>query len=210
MTESAAARERASPPVEGAPAAGRGAVGGPRRLYAVVGLLVLQALCAAFFVGDALADLIFGDLGEPPDGDDGHLGIEMLAAVALVASVAFTATEVRRLLLRQRLMEEQLRAASGAFLEVVEAHFDDWRLTPSERDVAMLALKGFQIAEIARIRETRTGTVKAQLGAIYAKAGVSGRPQLISLFVEVLLGDGIGPPEPEPHHRSASGPATAD
>ena len=169
-----------------------GGRGEQRRLTALAGLLALQALCAVFFVGDAVADLVLPDA---EGGDDGHLGIELLASAALVAGLAFTAGEVRRLLLRQRRMEAQLRAASGAFVEVVESHFEGWGLTPSERDVAMLALKGLSIAEIARIRDTRAGTVKAQLGAIYAKAGVSGRPQLISLFVEVLLGEGRARPD---------------
>jgi len=33
------------------------------------------------------------------------------------------------------------------------------------------------------------GTVKAQTNAIYRKAGVSGRPQLLSLFIEDLMDD---------------------
>ena len=45
------------------------------------------------------------------------------------------------------------------------------------------------IAKIAELRNTREGTVKAQLNAIYRKAGVSGRPQLISIFIEELMGE---------------------
>jgi len=45
-----------------------------------------------------------------------------------------------------------------------------------------LAIKGLSIAEIAAVRQTRDGTIKAQCTAIYRKAGVTGRPQLISLF----------------------------
>ena len=53
--------------------------------------------------------------------------------------------------------------------------FDDWALTPAERDVALFALKGLSLAEIARLRSTSQGTVKAQTNAIYRKAGVTGR-----------------------------------
>ena len=80
-----------------------------------------------------------------------------------------------------------MRVASGAFLELLEEHFVRWSLTPSERDVALLSVKGLSIGEIAALRETREGTVKAQCAAVYRKAGVSGRAQLLSLFVEDLM-----------------------
>ena len=59
--------------------------------------------------------------------------------------------------------------------------------------MALFALKGFTIAEIAQLRETSEGTVKAQTNAIYRKAGVSGRPQLLGLFVEDLMGAAVSP-----------------
>jgi len=43
------------------------------------------------------------------------------------------------------------------------------------------------LQEIARLRDTSEGTVKAQSNAIYRKAGVSGRYQLLSLFVDELM-----------------------
>jgi DNA-binding CsgD family transcriptional regulator len=57
----------------------------------------------------------------------------------------------------------------------------------------MLAIKGLSIAEIAAMRQTREGTVKAQCNAIYGKAGVSGRQQLLSLFIEELMGEALVP-----------------
>ncbi|MGB1082547.1 MAG: helix-turn-helix transcriptional regulator, partial [Alphaproteobacteria bacterium] len=64
--------------------------------------------------------------------------------------------------------------------------------SPSESDVALFAIKGSSIAEIARMRGTKDGTIKAQLNAIYRKAGVTGRPQLISFFIDEMV-DGIAP-----------------
>ncbi len=84
-------------------------------------------------------------------------------------------------------MERQLKAASGAFYEILEDRFDDWSLTGSERDVALLAIKGMSIAEIAEARRTKEGTIRAQCNAIYRKAEVTGRPQLLSLFNDELL-----------------------
>ena len=42
------------------------------------------------------------------------------------------------------------------------------------------------------MRGTKDGTIKAQLNAIYRKAGVTGRPQLISFFIDEMV-DGIAP-----------------
>jgi DNA-binding NarL/FixJ family response regulator len=61
------------------------------------------------------------------------------------------------------------------------------RVSLRERDVALFAIKGMTTAEIAQWRDTSEGTVKAQTNAIYRKAGVTGRPQLLSLFIEDLM-----------------------
>lgn len=84
-------------------------------------------------------------------------------------------------------MEDQLRAASGAFMELMQDRFDVWGLTAAEQDVALFSIKGMSTAEIAALRGTSEGTVKAQTNAIYRKAGVTGRPQLLSLFIEDLI-----------------------
>lgn len=70
-------------------------------------------------------------------------------------------------------------------------HFEAWGLTPAERDVALFSIKGLSVPDIAAIRKTSEGTVKAQTNAIYRKAGGSGRPQLLSLFIDDLLGDAL-------------------
>ena len=46
--------------------------------------------------------------------------------------------------------------------------------------------------EIAVLRSTSEGTVKAQTNAIYRKAEVSGRSQLLSLFIDDLMRDEDG------------------
>ncbi len=59
-------------------------------------------------------------------------------------------------------------------------------LTPAEADVALFAIKGLSTQEIATLRGVSEGTIKAQTNAIYRKADVSGRPQLLSQFLEDL------------------------
>ena len=72
-------------------------------------------------------------------------------------------------------------------MEMLEENFATWGLTAAERDVALFAIRGMSTAEIAVLRNTSEGTVKAQTNAIYRKAGVTGRPQLLSLFIEDLM-----------------------
>jgi len=62
-----------------------------------------------------------------------------------------------------------------------------WGLTPAEHDVAMMLIKGAPIAEIARLRQSAEGTVKAHCNRIYAKSGGSGRTELVSQFVDDLM-----------------------
>lgn len=149
-------------------------------------LLLLQAFCSAFFLYDALSDR-FDVMKSWPMVE--NLTFETLIVAALVLSLAFTANEIRRVLGRQKRMEQQLQVASGAFAQLLAEHFEQWSLTPSECEVAFLAIKGFSVADMARVRNTKEGTIKAQCNAIYRKAEVSSRTQLLSLFIEELLSD---------------------
>ena len=51
------------------------------------------------------------------------------------------------------------------------------------------AIKGMSTQEIAGLRGVSEGTIKAQTNAIYRKAGISGRAQLLSLFIEDMIAD---------------------
>ncbi len=74
-------------------------------------------------------------------------------------------------------------------------HFTDWGLTPAERDVAVFLVKGLSTRDIAELRGTSEGIVKAQTNAIYRKASVTGRTQLLSTFIEDLMDDALMPAE---------------
>jgi DNA-binding CsgD family transcriptional regulator len=151
----------------------------------IAGVLVLQAICGFFFVSEILIT-VFG-LPITPINWQLYEFIQIGAALGLILGVVLGGVALRHAWARSAQAEEALRAASGAFLEVLEERFTEWGLTPAERDVALFAIKGMSTQEIAELRQTSEGTVKAQTNAIYRKAGVSGRPQLLSLFIDELM-----------------------
>jgi DNA-binding CsgD family transcriptional regulator len=155
-----------------------------RRTLALTALIVFQTICAAFFMLDTLDDLAIGGLAAALQW---HLGPELLATVGLVAGIVVEALLLRRMLARSLRAERAVGIAQGALQELIEGYFRDWSLTPAEEDVAAFTLKGYSIAEIARFRGSAEGTVKTHLNAIYRKAGVAGRGQLVSLLIEDLM-----------------------
>ena len=80
-------------------------------------------------------------------------------------------------------MRELLRGLGAA----IDGQFDRWGLTPAEREVAMLLLKGLSHKEIAVVRESSEATVRQQARAVYSKADLSGRAALSAFFLEDLL-----------------------
>lgn len=161
--------------------------------FFVSGVLLVQALCAFFFV----ADIILGVLGIyiRPLAWQQREYLEIGAAIGLLLGLLLGGVAFYRTMRDRHIAEEKLRRASGVFMDLLEERFADWGLTGAERDVALFAIKGMSTQEIAALRSTSEGTVKAQTNAIYRKAGVTGRTQLLSQFIDDLMGrDARSPP----------------
>lgn len=151
-------------------------------------LFALQAICCAYFLMDITWDLLWPtSVNRLADSDV----LEALVSIALFFGLAFTGNELRLILTRQDQLEDQIKVASGAFTEVMEARFQSWSLTSAEREIAILAIKGFSIAEMANLRKTKQGTVKAQCASVYRKADVAGRLQLLSIFLDDLMAENL-------------------
>lgn len=151
-------------------------------------LFTLQAICCAYFLMDITWDLLWpSSVNRLADSDV----LEALVTIALFFGLAFTGNELRQILTRQDQLEDQIKVASGAFNEVMEARFQSWSLTSAERAIAILAIKGFSIAEMADLRKTKPGTVKAQCASVYRKADVAGRLQLLSIFLDDLMAENL-------------------
>lgn len=165
--------------------------GGMRDLVLITLLLVVQLVSAFFFVGQTL--MTYFNIQHSPISWELREMLEIAAALGLTFGAVLGGLVLRRSLRRQKRAEDQLRQVSGAFMELMQSRFADWGLTSAERDVALFAIKGMSTQEIATLRGTAGGTVKAQTNAIYRKAGVTGRSQLLSLFIEDLMDEDMLP-----------------
>lgn len=150
----------------------------------ILAIVLVQLICAIFFVSQILASVF----GFGPFSWQIHELIELGAALGLLLGTLLGLMVLRKTMARNVVVEDQLRLASGAFMDVMEERFAAWALTPAERDVALFAIKGMSTTEIAGLRDVSEGTIKAQTNAIYRKAGVAGRTQLLSLFIDDLMG----------------------
>lgn len=178
---------------------------------AVIAALAIQVVSAFFFIFDILSSMI-GFVAVPLDWQTREY-LEITAAFGLLIGVVMGMATLLHALRGRHQAEERLRRAAADFRAIMEERFAEWDLTPAERDVALFAVKGMSTAEIARLRETSEGTVKAQTNAIYRKAGVTGRNQLLSLFIEELMRDedaphvSAAPPEPRSEAPRPAAPA---
>jgi len=163
-------------------------------------LFLFQLVCAAVFLVDMLSSLF--DFRSTPISWSVREMLELGAACGLLGGLGLAAWLLADAVRSRHLAEARLRRVAGDFGALLQERFTEWGLTAAERDVALFVIKGFTTGEIAGLRKTSEGTVKAQTAAIYRKADVMGRAQLLSVFIEELL---IGLPEPE--RRSPAEPA---
>ncbi len=144
-------------------------------------LIVAQVVCAIVFFVDVTKDV--AELGRA----DWALLPEALASLALFVGIAFQTVYLVHILRRKASLERSVGMASSALHDVIENHFDEWKLTASERDVAGLMVKGLSISEIAGVRGSAEGTVKAHLNAIYRKANARNRAEVLSHIMDTLI-----------------------
>lgn len=86
---------------------------------------------------------------------------------------------------------EAWRSESKKYVEglsrAIDQQLTKWQLTPAEKEVAFLLLKGLSLKEVAEVRGTSEKTARVQSIAIYSKSSLSGRSELSAFFLEDLL-----------------------
>lgn len=158
--------------------------------------LVLGVLFVVF-LGGAI-DLWLDD---PEDWRSAHVLIE-LALMLVSATVGVTLwrawqrasvqlASTRRTLAAEQALRAQWRQRAESALsgmgQAINEQFDEWGLTPSEREVALLLLKGHGHKQIAGQTNRGERTVRQHAVAVYSKSGQAGRAELAAFFLEGLM-----------------------
>jgi len=124
----------------------------------------------------------------------------MIEAVVFIFVLVVLIISLRDLAdLRTRLKREETRnkALAGELAAGIDEQMDEWKLTPSEREIAWMIIKGYRFAEIAELRQVKENTARLQATALYAKAGVHGRGEFVAEIIHQLLAPILEDPSPE-------------
>ena len=159
--------------------------------------LILFVVLLAIVIGGT-ADLI---LDRPETLLSAHVLLELTMVLGALATVTWlwlgwsraerSVGELQRSLEERREERDRWKESAERALEGLGQAIDDqfrrWELTPSEREVALLLLKGYSHKAIARHTDRSPQTVRQHAGSVYAKAGLSGRAELAAYFLEDLI-----------------------
>ncbi|MBE7479700.1 MAG: LuxR family transcriptional regulator [Polyangiaceae bacterium] len=101
------------------------------------------------------------------------------------------AAQLEARLADQRAEAERWRNEARDLIEglgaAIDRQFERWGLSPAEREIGLLLLKGLSHQEVADLRGVSERTVRQQARSLYKKAGLSGRADLAAYFLEDLL-----------------------
>lgn len=109
------------------------------------------------------------------------------ALVGLIIYFKITKTTLGQVINDMQDMQDTQRRLTEGIARHIHSQFTDWKLTETESDIAYLIIKGYSTNEIATLRSSAESTIKEHASNIYRKAGVNGRTQLTSFFLEDLL-----------------------
>lgn len=100
--------------------------------------------------------------------------------------------------------KESARKALEGLGAAIDEQFRTWALTPAEREVALLLLKGYSHKHVARVTGRGERTARQHAAAVYQKAGLGSRAELAAYFLDDLLlpaesRQALGPEGPGDH-----------
>lgn len=153
------------------------------------GIALIQFVCVLVFGIDIAVELHNDLLGDQrlTLWQIAHLTIETAAVGLLVLGFYLSHRELRGLGHAEARQRDRLELLRGHFDDILVQKFEAWGLSKAESDIALLSLRGLKISEIAQLRKTKEGTIKAQLSAIFHKAGIGTRTELLGLFMDEFL-----------------------
>ena len=157
--------------------------------------LLAFVLVAVFALVDVVSDLREG-------AGFFHVAIELLLVLFSVGSAILILTRfISSAQVRYQRSEEELselrkqakhwqreaHTLVHGLSQHIDRQLDKWEFTKSEKEIALLIIKGLSFLEISEIRNVKEKTIRQQCTSIYRKASVSGRAELSAFFLEDLL-----------------------
>jgi DNA-binding CsgD family transcriptional regulator len=158
--------------------------------FTLVALGAVILLCGADIFGDFRSGASWAHIG----GESVIMGLVLVGALTLWAqrqaargAAAALVRDLEHANAQARRWEEDARQALHGLGEAVVRQFDRWELSPAEREVAVLLLKGLRHKEIGGLRGTSERTVRQQAFSVYRKAGLTSRTELAAFFLDAAL-----------------------
>jgi DNA-binding CsgD family transcriptional regulator len=170
-----------------------------RRL--LIGVLVAFIGVAVFAAIDISADLHEGTAIGHVLVEGGILLVALLGSIFMARRLVVTLRHAREAHEEVLALTEQLETSRAdasrwrseardlmkGLAQAIDLEFDRWSLTPAEKEVALLLLKGLSHKDIAKMRAVTEATARQQARAVYKKGGLSGRHDLAAFFLEDLM-----------------------
>jgi DNA-binding CsgD family transcriptional regulator len=170
-----------------------------RRL--LTGVLLAFLGVALFAAIDIVADLREGAAFAHVALEAGILLVGLLGSILMARRLVLTLRRARAVQKQALELAEQLETTRAeanrwrteardlmrGLAEALDQQFDRWNLTPAEKEVALLLLKGLSHKALAEIRSVTEATARQQARAVYRKGGLSGRHDLAAFFLEDLM-----------------------
>lgn len=83
--------------------------------------------------------------------------------------------------------KDETKSLSQGLGDKINQQLNEWNLTKSETEVALLLLKGLSLKEISDVRDTSEKTIKQHCSNLYQKSNLKGRQELSAFFLEDIL-----------------------
>lgn len=154
-------------------------------IVVLVVILAIQVASSLFFIFNLLADVFL--IRVPFIPWEIQELLQILASFGLLSGVLVSVAILALSFRRMQKIEGQIEAAAGQFQTHVDRQFEAWGLTPTERQIALLVIKGFSNSEVAGLRKSSESTVKSHLTSIFRKSGLNSRQQLVASVIEDLI-----------------------
>ena len=138
-------------------------------------------MATLFFAYDIIIDLYRGNDSYT------HIIIECIVFAGTSIALYMEIRRVIQLLNAVTLERDKVARLSGELFDVINKDFDQWGLTITEKEIALLLIRGLSMQDIGGLRGVKEKTIRQQATQIYSKSGYANRQELASHFIEDLI-----------------------